>query len=79
WALFHLLDAGMVQETAGRGRQLVADDFDGRRVVLELTAGRDFNPVSRELLQNFICRAWALLCAVQQWYQHRRCSAGCRS
>lgn len=41
WALFHLLDAGMVQETAVRGRQLVEYDFDGRRVVLEITAGRD--------------------------------------
>ncbi|HCC1282048.1 TPA: type VI secretion system membrane subunit TssM, partial [Salmonella enterica subsp. enterica serovar Paratyphi C] len=38
WALFHLLDAGMVQETAVRGRQLVEYDFDGRRVVLEITA-----------------------------------------
>lgn len=45
WALFHLLDAGKVQETAVRGRQLVEYDFDGRRVVLEITAGRDFNPV----------------------------------
>ncbi|HCC1196646.1 TPA: type VI secretion system membrane subunit TssM [Salmonella enterica subsp. enterica serovar Paratyphi C] len=60
WALFHLLDAGMVQETAVRGRQLVEYDFDGRRVVLEITAGRDFNPVSRELLQNFSCPARAL-------------------
>ncbi|EAU0176923.1 hypothetical protein B5A14_004520 [Salmonella enterica subsp. enterica serovar Luciana] len=60
WALFHLLDAGKVQETAVRGRQLVEYDFDGRRVVLEITAGRDFNPVSRELLQNFSCPARAL-------------------
>ncbi len=43
-----------------RGRQLVEYDFDGRRVVLEITAGRDFNPVSRELLQNFSCPARAL-------------------
>ncbi|VDY45219.1 membrane protein [Salmonella enterica subsp. enterica serovar Daytona] len=50
----------MVQETAVRGRQLVEYDFDGRRVVLEITAGRDFNPVSRELLQNFSCPARAL-------------------
>ncbi|EHX6248656.1 type VI secretion system membrane subunit TssM [Salmonella enterica subsp. enterica serovar Mikawasima] len=60
WALFHLLDVGKVQETAVRGRQLVEYDFDGRRVVLEITAGRDFNPVSRELLQNFSCPARAL-------------------
>lgn len=44
----------------GAGRQLVEYDFDGRRVVLEITAGRDFNPVSRELLQNFSCPARAL-------------------
>ncbi|EAZ9182748.1 type VI secretion system membrane subunit TssM [Salmonella enterica] len=60
WALFHLLDAGKVQETAVRGQQLVEYDFDGRRVVLEITAGRDFNPVSRDLLQNFSCPARAL-------------------
>ncbi len=60
WALFRLLDAGKVQETAVRGQQLVEYDFDGRRVVLEITAGRDFNPVSRDLLQNFSCPARAL-------------------
>ncbi|MGV4277130.1 type VI secretion system membrane subunit TssM [Citrobacter farmeri] len=55
WALFHLLDAGKVQETAVRGTQQVEYDFDGRRVVLEITAGRDFNPVNRDLLQDFSC------------------------
>lgn len=56
WALFHLLDAGMVQETAVRGRQLVEYDFDGRRVVLEITAGRDFNPVSRSCCRTSVVR-----------------------
>lgn len=60
WALFHLLDAGEVQETAVRGEQLVEYRFDGRRVVLKITAGRDFNPVSRELLQDFSCPERAL-------------------
>ncbi|MBV7407025.1 type VI secretion system membrane subunit TssM [Enterobacter sp. ENT03] len=55
WALFHLLDAGRVQETAVRGTQQVEYDFDGRRVVLEITAGRDFDPVNRALLQDFSC------------------------
>lgn len=55
WALFHLLDAGRTQETAVRGTQQVEYDFDGRRVVLEITAGRDFDPVNRGLLQGFTC------------------------
>lgn len=60
WALFHLLDAGIAQETAVRGTQQVEFDFDGRRVVLEITAGRDFDPVNRELLQDFSCPARTL-------------------
>lgn len=60
WALFRLLDAGKAQETAVQGTQQVEYDFDGRRVVLEITAGRDFNPVNRELLQNFSCPARTL-------------------
>ncbi|WP_411900336.1 hypothetical protein, partial [Salmonella enterica] len=59
-ARFQLVEAGMVRGTGVRGRQLVEYDFDGRRVVLEITAGREFNPVSRELLQNSSCPARAL-------------------
>ncbi|HBB7424830.1 TPA: type VI secretion system membrane subunit TssM, partial [Escherichia coli] len=60
WALFHLLDAGKAQETAVRGTQQVEYSFDGRRVVLEITAGRDFDPVNRGLLQRFACPERAL-------------------
>lgn len=60
WALFHLLDAGNAQETAVRGTQQVEYSFDGRRVVLEITAGRDFDPVNRGLLQRFACPERAL-------------------
>lgn len=60
WALFHLLDAGKAQETAVRGTQQVEYSFDGRRVILEITAGRDFDPVDRGLLQRFACPERAL-------------------
>lgn len=60
WALFRLLDAGKVQETAVRGQQLIEYNFDGRRVVLEITSRRDFDPVNRNLLQRFSCPARAL-------------------
>lgn len=60
WALFHLLDGGKTQETAVRGTQQVEYSFDGRRVVLEITAGRDFDPVNRGLLQRFACPERAL-------------------
>lgn len=55
WALFRLLDLGTSIETSARGSQLIEYDFDGRKVVMELTTGSDFNPVNRTLLTNFSC------------------------
>ncbi|WP_411900955.1 hypothetical protein, partial [Salmonella enterica] len=44
----------------GGGVELVGWGFDGWRVVLEITAGGGFNPVSRGMLQNFSCPARGL-------------------
>lgn len=55
WALFHLLDRGDAISTSSSSRQLVEYDFDGRRVVLEIATGSDFNPLNNNLLRRFVC------------------------
>lgn len=55
WALFHLLDRGDSISTSNSSRQLVEYDFDGRRAVLEIATGSDFNPLTNNLLRRFVC------------------------
>ena len=57
WALFRLLDKGHLVSTASSNRQLVEYNFDGRRAVLEITTGSDFNPLGSTLLSSFSCPA----------------------
>jgi type VI secretion system protein ImpL len=55
WAIFRLLDRGKIIHTANPERVLVEYDFDGRKVLLEISTGGQQNPLSSRLLGNFRC------------------------
>ncbi|MDR3322911.1 MAG: hypothetical protein LBS89_01750 [Zoogloeaceae bacterium] len=55
WAIFRLLDRGKIINTANPDRVLVEYDFDGRKVLLEISTGGQQNPLSTRLLKNFRC------------------------
>jgi type VI secretion system protein ImpL len=55
WAIFRLLDRGKIISTANPDRVLVEYDFDGRKILLEISTGGQQNPLSTRLLNNFRC------------------------
>jgi type VI secretion system protein ImpL len=55
WAIFRMLDRGKIIHTANPDRVLVEYDFDGRKILLEISTGGQQNPLSSRLLRNFRC------------------------
>ncbi|HEY2021850.1 type VI secretion system membrane subunit TssM [Paraburkholderia sp.] len=55
WALFRLIDRGRATSTSSSTRTAVEFDFDGRRAVLELTAGGQSGAQLTGLLSGFRC------------------------
>ena len=56
WALLHLLDKGVIADTATSGRTRVSFDFDGRHAVLDLSnASGVANPLTSDVLRTFRC------------------------
>jgi hypothetical protein len=55
WALFRLMDKGRILTTATSGRVGVEFTFDGRRAVLDISAGSQANPLNSDVLKSFHC------------------------
>ncbi|WP_309269060.1 type VI secretion system membrane subunit TssM [Azonexus sp.] len=55
WAVFRLLEHGKIQPSATAGRVAVEFAPDGRRIVLDIGAGTQSNPLSSDLLRGFRC------------------------
>ncbi|MDM0120861.1 type VI secretion system membrane subunit TssM [Variovorax arabinosiphilus] len=55
WALFRLLDKGRIVVGATPGRASVEFSFDGRKALLDLSAGSQPNPLNSDLLKGFRC------------------------
>jgi type VI secretion system protein ImpL len=55
WALFRLLDKGRLINTATPGRTSVEFSFDGRKALLDISAGSQPSPLNSDLLTGFRC------------------------
>ena len=55
WALFRLMDKGRVVTTATSGRVSVEFAFDGRKALLDVSAGTQPNPLNSDVLRGFRC------------------------
>ncbi|CAN5703178.1 hypothetical protein BH10PSE18_BH10PSE18_47720 [soil metagenome] len=55
WALFRLIEKGRIVGTATPGHQSVEFAFDGRKAVLDISAGSEPNPLNSDVLKGFRC------------------------
>ena len=55
WALFRLFDKGRVIGGATPGRTQVEFTFDGRKALLDVSAGAQSNPLNSDVLRGFRC------------------------
>ncbi|MES2530189.1 MAG: ImcF-related family protein, partial [Pseudomonadota bacterium] len=55
WALFRLMEKGRIVGTATPGHQSVEFAFDGRKAVLDISAGSQPNPLNSDVLKGFRC------------------------
>lgn len=55
WALFRLLDRGRIVNGATAGRTSVEFSFDGRKALLDISAGTQPNPLNSDVLKGFRC------------------------
>lgn len=55
WALFRLMDKGRIVTTATSGRVSVEFAFDGRKALLDVSAGTQPNPLNSDVLRGFRC------------------------
>jgi len=55
WSLFRLVDKGRIMNTATPGRTSVEYTFDGRKALIDLSAGSQPNPFNSDLLKGFRC------------------------
>ncbi|MDH6594211.1 type VI secretion system protein ImpL [Variovorax sp. TBS-050B] len=60
WALFRLLDKGRIVSTATSGRVNVEYLFDGRKALLDISAGSQPNPLNSDVLKGFRCPSAAI-------------------
>lgn len=55
WALFRLLEKGRIVNTATPGRLSVEYAFDGRKALIDVSAGSQPNPLGSDVLKGFRC------------------------
>jgi type VI secretion system protein ImpL len=55
WALFRLLEKGRIVNTATPGRLSVEYAFDGRKALIDISAGSQPNPLNSDVLKGFRC------------------------
>ena len=55
WALFRLFEKGRLINTATPGRQTIEFSFDGRKALVDISAGTQPNPLNSDVLRGFRC------------------------